>query len=273
MSGAIWLASYPKSGNTWVRLALYSLAHDGADVALADISDFGTLASSLSMIDWNLEIDSGLMTDDELESIRPAFHAALFDDPVPRLCKVHDAWTRTLQGRPLFDPAITHASIYVVRDPRDVAVSYAPYFGTTLDRAVDIVIGKRMRPRPRGQQVRQKLLGWGKHVTSWVDESGLAPLVIRYEDMLAQPEIEIARIARSLGWATTTASIAGAVAATRFDRLAEMERRTGFCELSDKAERFFRVGAAGQWRGALTAEQAARIERAHGAVMARFGYC
>ena len=81
----------------------------------------------------------------------------------------------------------------------------------------------------------------------------------------------LSRIADYLDWPAPSAeAIDGAIAATQFDRLAEEERIHGFSEIPDFATRFFISGRAGGWRDVLTAEQAATIERDHGAVMRRF---
>ena len=96
--------------------------------------------------------------------------------------------------------------------------------------------------------------------------------MIRYEDMISDMPGALTRMAEHLGWPVEPGAIAGAVAATQFDRLAELEKRHGFGEVPDSAQRFFVSGRAGGWRDVLTAEQAARIEQDHGAVMRRFGY-
>lgn len=276
MSGAIWLASYPKSGNTWARFALRSLQGGGEAVGLDDIEKFAIWNVSHSLMDRWLEVESNHLTQSEVEAIRPDYHASYFGGPEPRPCKVHDAWTRSSEGRPLFDAAFTHASIYLMRDPRDVVVSWAKFMGHSLDNSILRLGNPEAAINPEGgggkSQFRQKLGTWSGHVLSWVDESGLDPLVVRYEDMLADPAEALRRMAARIGWPASDEAVAGAVEATRFDRLAGLERRHGFVERADRTEHFFRSGKAGGWREVLTPAQAARIERDHGEVMARFGY-
>lgn len=277
MSGAVWLASYPRSGNTWTRLALRSLQSGGADVELGDIADFARMASRRALIDSALEVDSGLLTEAETQELRPDMHEALFTRPgPPELCKVHDAWVLTRSGRPIFDAAFTAATIYLVRDPRDVAVSWARFMRWPLDRAIafmaDPDAGLGGTTEQIGIQVRQPMGTWSDHVLSWIDRSGLSPLVIRYEDMLADPAAALRAMAARLGWEADEAAIAGAVAVTGFDRLAAKEARTGFSERAAHTERFFASGKSGTWREALSLDQAGQIERDHAAVMRRFGY-
>jgi aryl sulfotransferase len=274
---AIWLASYPKSGNTWVRLALRSLSVGGEEIALTDIAGFGGVVIGRGMFDEFLETESGHLTGDEITLLRPTLHDVLFATGKPSApVKVHDAWFRTTAGRALFDVHHTHATIYILRDPRDVAISWA-YF---MDRTIDWTIGYmadsaamiRYGPRQLSMSVPQFLGHWSAHVSGWIDDSGLDPLVVRYEDMHADLPVALRRIADHIGWAARDEAIAGAVAATRFDRLADQERRHGFGENARTADRFFRSGRVGGWREVLTAEQAATIERDHEAVMRRFGY-
>lgn len=277
MTGAVWLASYPRSGNTWTRLALKSLQGGGGNVELDELSSFGNLFTSRELLDETLEVDSGLLTEDETLELRPDLHARVFEtrDP-PLVAKVHDAWIRSPGGRPLYDAAFTHAAIYLVRDPRDVAISWAKFTAQTIDASIafmgDPKAGLGRFNGPVALQVFQPVKSWSGHVRSWIDDSGLDPLVVRYEDMVADPAAALARMAGRIGWEADAETIAGAVAATEFSRLADKEKRLGFRERAPRTESFFNKGKAGAWRDILTPEQAARIERDHEEVMARFGY-
>jgi len=277
MKGAVWLASYPRSGNTWTRLALRSLQGGGEPIDLDDIYGFSPMGTRRELLDTWLEAETSHLTSAEIDRLRPDFHAAFFGRAAGLLpSKVHDAWQRTEDGRPLFAPEITWATIYLVRDPRDVAVSWARFVSIDYDKAVEFLCNPEAaiegRPDCLAQQVRQKMGTWSMHVTSWIDESGLDPLVIRYEDMLADPAAAYRLMLDRIGWQATEAQIADAIAATRFERLADKEKRHGFLERASRTDRFFASGRAGSWRDTLTPAQAARIEREHGAVMARFGY-
>jgi aryl sulfotransferase len=277
MSGAIWLASYPRSGNTWTRLALRSLSGGGEEVDLGDISTFGRVASRRELIDRELEVDSGLLTERETQELRPDMHAVMFGPPRPEtLVKTHDAWLRTPSGRPIYAKAFTHAAIYLLRDPRDVAVSWARFNDWTLDRTIDYLADESAFLGHAvvniGVQLRQPMGSWSSHARSWLDESDLEPLLVRYEDMVADPHAAFRAMAQRIGWDSSDEAVAGAVVATTFDRLRDKEARHGFLEKAQRTDRFFRSGKAGNWREHLSPAQAARLERDHGAVMARFGY-
>ncbi|MGE4220717.1 MAG: sulfotransferase domain-containing protein [Alphaproteobacteria bacterium] len=276
--GIFWIASFPKSGNTWVRLILASLQAGGAAV---DINRLGgaedAISSSRRHFDILLDIDSSLLTPAEIQAARPhvyrqqaqALHATAFR-------KTHEACIDVDEGVPLFPPDVTEGAVYVVRDPRDVAVSLAHHAGATIDQAIEKMASPDYALSSfEGRldtQVRQFVGDWSGNVTSWLDHGPCVPHLIRYEEMLADPATAIRHLARTAGLPATEAAIDGTVRSTRFDGLRQQEREKGFIERPLKAERFFRAGTAGQWRQELTADQVRRIERRHGAVMARLGY-
>src|SRR6202012_1199993 len=102
-------------------------------------------------------------------------------------------------------------------------------------------------------------------------DSGLHIHLLRYEDLLAATVATFARVADFLGLEKPLAVIERAVEATRFDTLRGQEQTSGFRERQPRQEIFFRRGIAGGWCDELTAEQVARIEKAHGPSMGRPG--
>jgi hypothetical protein len=266
---AIWLASWPRSGNTWARFALLTMRRSGA--RLRELQGFGQSVTTGEALEHWLEIEAGDLTPAEVTALRPGLHAAFFAGRPPEPCKIHDRWLPEV-----FAPAFTHATLYFIRDPRDVAVSWARFTGCSLDRAIafldDPEAALGSSARDGAGALHQPIGRWSSHAQSWIDESGLAPLVVRYEDMLADPANVFADMAAHLGWSVDAEAIARTVEATRFDRMADEERREGFFDRTDATDRFFAGGRAGGWRDTLSADQALSIVRAHGEVMARFGY-
>ncbi|CAK0744923.1 Sulfotransferase domain-containing protein [Azospirillaceae bacterium] len=275
----VWLASYPKSGNTWMRLVLTSLRKGGKAVDINRLADGGegSLLSARSLFDRLLDVESSDLSPDEAFQLRPRlWDVAEWGGTPQTIWKVHDIWERNADNQPLFPPAVTAASLYLVRDPRDVAVSWAHHRNCDIDSAIAIMADKDCwGARKAGRmtlQLPQHYSSWSDHVESWLFRSGLDPLVIRYEEMAADLAAVLRTVTVALGWSCTPDAIAAAVAATRFERLREQEQREGFIERSPHAATFFRRGVAGGWRDVLTPDQAARIERDHEAVMARLGY-
>ncbi len=276
--GNVWLASYPKSGNTWMRIALLSLRDGGAEVKVDRLKrDIGVFLAMRHRLDMLLDIDSSDLAPEETLLLRPKIYD-LFDLANEKVLvwKVHDCWEKTPDGAAMFPAEATAAAIYLVRDPRDVAVSYAHYFGVDIDKAIETMADRSYRVAAKTDSCHfhlpQTYSSWSEHVLSWIDRSGLSPLVLRYEDMVADMGLALRQVSDLLGWTSSAAAIEGAVASTRFDRLQAQERAVGFQEVMLKERPFFRQGKAGTWRDVLSATQVARLERDHGAVMARLGY-
>jgi hypothetical protein len=276
-SGIVWIASYPKSGSTWLRLALESLSHGGAPIALNQEAGRARLGSSRDIMEDVLGVDTSDLSAAEIEALRPVCYETLAREAGRMvMLKVHDAWTLTASGVPLFPPAVTRGALYLVRDPRDVAVSNAHHESISFDRQIERMAMADYRATVSvtalRRQVPQRFLSWSGHVESWLDAPGLRLLVVRYEDMLRDLAGELARIAAFLDMPASAEAIAGAVAATRFEDLRAVEAAESFIERPPRAARFFRKGKAGSWCEELSAEQAARVTHTHGRVMRRLGY-
>ena len=113
------------------------------------------------------------------------------------------------------------------------------------------------------------------HQAGWIRAAALeheALLVVRYEDLIADPIRHFTTIVEHLRQAPTPEQIAEAVELSTFDKLQAEEKQFDFRERSERADRFFRVGRAGAWRDKLTETQARRIVQDHHQQMRRFGY-
>jgi aryl sulfotransferase len=274
-AGIWWLASYPKSGNTWLRAWLSTLV-SGQPADLATLSRPGVHAASRSHFDRTLGIDSVALSPDQECNLRPsAFEILAAETTSPLFIKAHDAYYLTPAGKPLFPRAASLGAVYVVRDPRAVAVSLAHHLADPFDAAIAFMDdGDAAFARSTSRlsdHLCQRVLRWSEHVESWLGAPFPVHLV-RYEDMQADPLTGLSAIAAFLGLRSDAATIAAAVEAASFARLQAQERQFGFVEKPRQAAAFFREGRVDGWRDALSAEQAARIVAAHGAVMQRLGY-
>lgn len=277
MTGFYWIASYPKSGNTWLRLALYCLLHPQLPFASPEQARFAPNASRRNDIEDALDIESGDLTADEVRVMRPAAYRAMAREAArPLYRKVHDAWTHAAPGLPLFPPDVTLGTLHIVRDPRDVAVSLAHFAAVTLDKAVDILCDPASVLNTRSGRpplmLPQTLLCWSGHTKSWLDAPGRPGCLLRYEDMLADPVAVLRRVAQYAGIAHDEADLRRAVAATRFEALREQEIKHGFDGGQAASVPFFRAGRAGDWRKTMNRMQVERICGAHREMMERLGY-
>lgn len=277
MSGGFyWIASYPKSGNTWLRLLLFSLLYPDRSFDFPTGPIFAPNIGNRTDVEEALDIESADLTADELARLRPvAYRALAAGASGPLYRKVHEARIINDVGVPLFPPEVTLGTIYVVRDPRDVVVSWSHFFRCDLDEAVAALcdVGTTIRTGARlPLQFPQLLSNWGDHAQSWLAAPGRAPCVLRYEDLIADPAAALRSVAEYASIPHSSSGLEKAAAATRFDALRALERQSGYVGGQRAAAPFFRRGQTGVWRQALSDRQTARIWRTHGAVMRRFGY-
>ncbi len=278
LAPTIWLASYPKSGNTWLR-AMYS-AWSAREEARLDRLDGIPMAASRQAFNDALGIDSADLTVDEIDLLRPRADEVIAAqdrrDGEIRLRKVHDALFTGPAGEPVVSAAVARCAAYVIRDPRDVAVSLAHHTDRPLEYVVEYMgspnaavaaAADRLEP-----QLRQRLGTWSEHVESWADQETIPVVVVRYEDCLQGPAAVWSTVLGFAGLPVEADRVAAAVAACSFAQLQRQEKQEGFNERTSANNLFFRQGRSGGWRTSLPAELAARIEADHQGVMRRFGY-
>ena len=277
MSGSsYWLASYPKSGNTWFRAFLTALR--GKEEAQIDINNMQTdgIASGRRWIDEVLGFDSADLTPDEIMHLRPLVYRWSGAEPEPRYVKVHDAYVRLANGDALFPAEATTAALYIVRNPLDVAPSFARHMGMNLDDTIAAMgnpdFGLVMGTHGIGNQVHQPMGTWSDHVLSWIEAEGIRLEVIRFEDMKNAPLSTFTRAATLLGLPSNPERVSRAIDTAAIENLRAQEAEKGFRERSRKAGAFFGEGKTGGWRDKLNPEQVAKIVTDHGEVMRRLGY-
>jgi aryl sulfotransferase len=299
-SGTVWLASYPRSGSTWTRAVLAALSRATADRGAGgrgvafdpdpcrrlrhspgplDINALGDgpIASSRAALDAVIGFASSDLLPDDIDALRPAADAAVDRGPGRvTIRKIHDGLFSGPGTRTIVDPTTTRAAIYLVRDPRDVAVSLAAFLGRPPTWAVpwmanpEAALGSSATEL--SSEVRQRLGTWSHHVDGWTGHQLFPVEVFRYEDLHADPVGQFARLAAVAGLTVGAAEVTAGVAAARFDRLREQEVRHGFRERPFADRRFFRRGIVGSWRDELGTDLVSRIERDHHTTMTRLGY-
>jgi hypothetical protein len=277
MGKIVWIVSYPKSGNTWLRLFLANLYSEIDQPVDINADSVTRNASDRELFDLYTGAEASDLTLDEIENCRPAVYNLLAANSQDTIyLKAHDAFTYTAAGEPMFPSAPSHGTIYIIRNPLDVVVSYAHHVNTSVAEMVskmaNPVLAIHNNPAHVKDQLRQRLLTWSDHVKSWIDQRHIPVHLVKYEDMLNSPINTFTAVIHFLNLSPDPTRIQKAIDFSGFDTLRKQEQEKGFKEKPAQADLFFRKGQVGSWREELTPEQAARIIADHGEVMQRFGY-
>lgn len=277
MNGIIWLASYPKSGNTWFRIFLTNLLRGTDTPTSINELESTPIASARAIFDQHIGFEASDLSANEIDRLRPELYCHLAEEAEePLFMKIHDAYTMVADNLPLIPAAATGGALYFIRNPLDVAVSFAHHSGTDYDTVIANMADKNFtfcgKPKRLHKQLRQKLLSWSGHVLSWADTDPFPVCLLRYEDMKAQPLETFTRAVRFAGLPHNEEQIKKALAFSKFEVVQQQEESEGFQEKSSVAKRFFRKGECGSWREELNEAQVQQVVSDHREVMQRFGY-
>ena len=273
----VWLASYPKSGNTWFRIFLSNLFSDSPRAVNINELTETTISSNRSIIDSYLGIHSSELTVEEIDKLRPKVFKRFSDEKEgTTYIKTHEAWTLNSRGNPIFPKEITEGVIYLIRNPLDIAISYSYHNSDTIDETISILNNDKSKLCEKKDklniQTQQILTSWSNHVSSWTDDSKLPVHVIRYEDMLDHPLKSFKSAIDFLNLKYEESEIINAINYSSFDTLKEIETSDGFKERGIHSEAFFRKGKSNEWETRLLKTQINEIVKHHDRIMTRFGY-
>jgi hypothetical protein len=274
---AVWIASYPKSGNTWVRVFIHNLLRElrGQSEGAQDINALHEMTARESLAAWftrQLGKSAYEATPQEIAAARVAVQAEMVrGEGGPVYIKTHNA-AANVEGFPTINFDVTLAGIYIVRNPLDIAVSYANFSGVPVDAMIAYMADPAGNIDVNEMRVYEFLGSWSFHTASWMSVPHRPILLMRYEDMLTAPERSFGRLAAFLRLKPDAGQLARAIQNSSFAELARQEELNGFNERPKATEKFFRSGKADQWREALSPSQVNAIVGAHGPMMMRFGY-
>jgi hypothetical protein len=236
----IFLVSFPKSGNTWTRFLLANLKYPDQPATFANIH--------------RLIPDPSRTPKRDFDNMRR-----------PRIIKSHEC----------FDPRYPRV-VYIVRDPRDVAVSQYHYHRKLRrigdDSPIETFVTRFLAGEtcPHGS--------WGENVSTWLTtrEGDSRFLLLRYEDMVRDTQRELTKIAEFLGFPAAPEQIATAVERSSASRMRKLERaESDQCSLTQGSRKdlsFVRSASSGGWRNELPAAQVERLESRWGQIMQHLGY-
>ncbi len=267
MEQVAYLASYPKSGSTWIRL-LFSAYYAKA----TNIN--GILGSRGDTVPYAYRQVSPKPLEElileEWASLAPAaaMHIPYGATERPLLIKTHHAQMNPF-GVSSIPVGLCRKAIYMVRDPRDVVLSYSRFMGQSVDDSIK-EMGDDGAVLQQPHDVPQFLSSWSQHVASWYENKTITTLVVRYEDLWDNPWVVMRKIIEFLDDKPSKSMIDWAVEHASLGKAIKQEETEGFREGS-KHGPFFGKGGS-HWREKLSTEQANKITSRHGTVMEMMGY-
>ena len=237
----VLIVSYPRSGNTWFRFLIGNL-----------LSDEPASFANIERIVPDIYINS----DVQLMGMRR-----------PRILKSHEPFT------PLYKSVV-----YLIRDPRDVAVSFYHYNLKVRQLTPDFPLEQFVNQFIDSAAEVNRFGTWGEHVRTWIAAERPAErfVLIRYEDLLADAPAQLRRICAILGVPNDETRIQRAVQLSDAEQMRESEKkhhdRWASTRGSRKDKQFVRKAKEGSWREELPAQLADRIARRWPDLLERFGY-
>ena len=274
----IWIASYPKSGNTWMRLFIKSYFNSSnIKFSLDNKLDDAIVVESFP-VERRFE-ELKINYEDFSDIYKNWLNMQLMINLNNKInyLKTHNAMC-TINKHKFTNVENTLGAIYIVRDPRDVLVSYS-YF---LDRSIDEILKKMTSNESyEGAELKNKfykksLLGsWSSHYNSWKKLDGVKTILVKYEEMIENPHSTFLKVLIYLKNLTNIKidekKINDTIKQTSFENLKNLELKEGYKgNLSPNP--FFRSGKVGQWKEKLTKEQCQKIEMTFKNEMTELGY-
>jgi len=274
MGAIIWLASYPKSGNTWMRAFLHNLLTNAKEpVALDKLAQFCLGESNAVPYSVRANKPINELTEEDVVKYRPIVHRDFTRaSPDSVFVKTHN-YLGTWFDQPIHTMEVTAGAIYIVRNPLDVVLSVRHHFSLSLDEAIERMGTIGMGTAFADGHIPEIHSTWSHNVESWTGEPSPQKLVLRYEDLLGEPQKYFRQTCQFLGLNPPLERLDRAIRFSSFKVLKEQEEQKGFEERPKNASaNFFREGRAEQWREELTPDQVRKIISDHGEQMKRFGY-
>ncbi len=285
-----WIASYPKSGNTLLRAIISSLffSKDGYfDFKILKHTTQFEMRKRLDVINeinkndflkiGDLKILSKywqLLQSKKNLNINKGFG---FVKSHSNLVSLFNNWFTT--------PELTAGYIYIIRDPRDVAISWSKHSGLTLDKSIDFMIdyksciewSRSNSILPENIIPKTYLGSWNEHVLAWTENDFQVPhLILKYEDLVYKKEESINNIidffknSYQISFNNLNNKISNIITSTNFENLKSLEEKKGFEEASQG--RFFRKGEKNQWKKTLDNIQIKKIEEKFKDFMNKYDY-
>jgi hypothetical protein len=270
----IFLASYPKSGNTWLRSIIGNFYNFDKEFSLNNLKSIPLLSIKKHFSEFENKVyinNNELHFDWVSQNIIKCQNILNNKENHLNIFKTHSARHKNFTNE-----TVNAGFIYIVRDPRDIIVSLKNFSGREIDKTIDeFLFSKSLMITTNGAQ--ELLSTWELNVQSWINYNSVPRLIIRYEDVKLNPKEIILNIKEflnkihSLNINLRDQDIDKIVENTNFNNLKKLEDKNGFDEAT-KHSKFFRSGTSNQWKDVLTNAQVKLIEKNLKSLMKYFNY-
>jgi hypothetical protein len=278
----IWLASYPKSGNTWLRslLASYYFSKDGD-------FNFNLLQKIDQFPSYNhfKYYDKIFSNPTDTTEFWLEEQKKINSDNKVKLFKTHNALCK-INGNSFTDSKNTLGAIYIVRDPRNVITSVANHYEINLDQAFEFMTTEQkaiIQKKENSYVGFVALFSWVFHQTSWVNNKLFPTLVIRYEDLQNETFLTFKKVINFIDNLNKSKShfkrekAKKSIQSCDFERLKKIEIKEGFSEspISKKDNsriNFFKLGKDNDYKKLLTKDLILKMNLEFKDEIKRFNY-
>ena len=271
----IWIASYPKSGNTWLRAFLSTYLYSNNNKF-----DFSLLKKipkfpHKKLFDGIIDVEILKKNKFEIVKYFIAAQQKLNLDNSIKLLKTHNAYV-SYKNNWFSDEKNTKAYIYLVRDPRSIVLSFSSYQKISVERAADLMLNQGCY----GSDDKDSLMidirsSWKINYLSWKKEKKFKGIIIKYEDLKKNPFIQFTKILNFLknymDLEINEKKIKQCINLCDFKGLKNLENKFGFDEaISSNA--FFRKAELEEWKKLLDVKIKNKIESNFKNEMKELGY-
>ncbi len=270
----IFLASYPKSGNTWLRSIIGNFYNFDKEFSLNDLKSIPLLSIKKHFSEFNNKVyinNNELHFDWISQNIIQCQNLLNNKSNHLNIFKTHSARHKNFTNE-----TVNAGFIYILRDPRDIVVSFKNFTGNSLDQIIDeLLFQKQLMINTNG--AKELLSTWELNVQSWLNYNSVPRLIIKYEDLKLNPKRIILNIKEFLNKIhrlninLRDQDIDKIIDNTNFNNLKKLEDKNGFDEAT-KHSKFFRSGTSNQWKDILSNSQAKLIEKNLKSLMRYFNY-
>ena len=280
----IWLASYPKSGNTFLRslLTAYLFTKDG-NFNFEVLKNINQFPNNVTF--EKLGIDISNQKEVIKNYIKVQEETNKRDGEGIRFLKTHST-LQDIDGHKFTNLKNCLGVIYIVRDPRDVAKSYSNHNSTSIEESINYMkefnIGGGVKSKDRKDETIVHFGSWSSHYTSWKEFDKVDRyLLIKYEDLVKETEKTFLKVLTFVCKLTKKKldldknKLKNVLNTTSFESMQKLEKQNGFNEASNfngKKITFFKYGAKNNWKKFLTLENIKKIEDIFREEMKELGY-